>query len=176
MDFKSLNLASFKRYLNPQATNDLNVFLEKLPHNVGHTALIAAAIAWCSGGAVGLYAFMQTRSLTELRAQLSETSALKPVVPVIKDIPVEPTEIKRFVESLKKTYPGLDITDRGSSINISAVNTSAFGQFREAIGHLQSGGTGWRVSVEKLCVGRECTQNKLQALLKINKVSVDKPK
>jgi len=138
--------------------------------------LIAAGIAWAMAGALGLYTTIQTQQMTELRAKLKETQALKPSVPVVKDVPVDKAEVESFVKTLKATYTGLDIQQSDASITITSNTTASFGQFREAVGHVQNGGTGWRVTLDKLCVGRECDNNqKLGAVLKINKVSVESP-
>ncbi len=175
VDMKSFDWRVLQRYLTPQASDDLNHFLEKLPQNAGQTVLIAAGAAWVLAAAMGLYTTVQLQNMTELRAELKETQALQPVVPKIKDVPVNPKEVEAFAKVLEKNYPNLSIDQKGAAIFISAKSTAHFGQFREAVGHVQNGGTGWRVSVERLCVGRECDKNKLGALLKINKVSVDKP-
>ncbi len=176
MDFKSIDWRALQRYTSPKAAGDLNDFLEKLPQTAGQTVLIAAGIAWASAAAIGLYTTVQIQSLTELRAELKDVQALRPIVPSVRDIPVGTNEVKNFAATLVETYPGLNIRQQGASIHITSNSTGNFGQFREAIGHVQSGGNGWRVSVDRLCVGRECKQNKLAALLKVNKVSVDKPR
>jgi hypothetical protein len=165
-----------KKLSSPQAAGDLNAFVEKLPVRAGQAALVAAGISWGAACAVGLYTSIQVKNLTELRATLEETKALKPMVPKIKDAPIAPTEISAFATSLSRNYPGLSIKQQGPSIEITAKNTGMFGVFREAIGHVQNGGDGWRVSVDKMCVGRECPQNELGILLKINKVTVEKQK
>ncbi len=175
MDFKSFDWRSLQKYLSSQSANDLNAFLEKLPVLAGQSALYAAAIAWASGAAIGLFATVQAKKLTELRATLKETQALKPSVPVIHDVPVPLAEMEKFVTTLSGIYTDLRITQQGSSINIAAPSTANFGQFREAVGHVQNGGNGWRVTVDQLCVGRECDKDKLMATLKVNKVSVEKP-
>ncbi|MCB1556130.1 MAG: hypothetical protein KDJ15_02335 [Alphaproteobacteria bacterium] len=174
MDLKSFDWRSMQRYFTPQASADLNVFLERLPQNAGQTVLIAAGIAWAAGAAIGLYTTMQLQTLTTLRAELKETEALKPPVPRIRDVPVSKADIEKFTETLIKIYPNLTFKPQGAAIYITAGSTAYFSQFREAIGHVQNGGSGWRVAVEKLCVGRECKGDKLGVLLKINKVSVDK--
>jgi len=137
--------------------------------------LIAAAIAWTAAASIGLFTAVQIQNMTELRAELKETQALKPFVPTLRDVPVRQQQVKVFADSLKSAYPNLDIKQQGPSIQISAKSTALFGAWREAVGHVQNGGTGWRVSVDRMCVGRECTGNGLAVLLKINKVSVDKP-
>lgn len=169
---KTFDLRKVQRYLSPQAMNDLNAFLEKLPQTAGHTVLMAAGVAWAMAAATGLLATLQVKSLLEARGKLAEATALLPPVPKIEDIPVPKTEIEAFVKALKDTYRTVDIKSNGSTIVISSKTTAAFNEFREAVGHVQNGGTGWRVSIDKLCVGRECQTFQLGASLKINKVSV----
>ena len=180
MDFKAIQkkLASFdwrslKKYTRPQAADDLNAFLEKLPQNTGQTMLIIAGIAWGAAGAVGLYTTVQLQKLTEIRAELQEAQALKPTVPKVKDVAVNAKEVEKFVKQMKGTYRGLEISASGPRIVMTATSTAAFGQFREAIGHVQNGGSGWRVNIDKFCVGRECQRYPLSASLRINKVSVN---
>lgn len=174
MDFKSFDTTFLKKMMDPKAAGDLNVFLEKLPQHAGQTVLIASGIAWAMAAALGLYASVEAKSLTQLRESLKETKALQPSVPVIKDVPIDAKEVQKFAEELKNTYRGLDIKANGSTIMITASTTARFTEFREAVGHVQNGGSGWRVTMEKLCVGRECDKVKLAAALKINKVSVEK--
>lgn len=175
MKLKSFDWRILNKLTQPQAANDLNHFLESLPKMVGNQVLIAAGIAWGAAGVLGLYATIQTQKMIELRGQLRDAETLKPIVPKITDMAVTPDEVKKFAAQLSQIYRGLSIKSQGSTIQISAADTSRFAEFREAVGHVQNGGSGWRVSVERLCVGRECDKEKLIALLKINKVSVDKP-
>ena len=176
MDFKSVNWNGlFKKLTSSQSSHDLNVFLEKMPQTAGHTVLIAAGIAWAFAAALGLFTTVQIQNMTQMRADLKEAEALRPIVPTIRDVAVDPTEIANFVKDLTRTYPDLSIRSQGASIQISGKTTANFGQFREAVSHVQNGGSGWRVSVDRLCVGRECASDKLAVLLKINRVSVDKP-
>lgn len=175
MNLKTFDWRSLQKYLQPQATNDLNAFLERLPQTAGNQVLIAGGIAWAMAAVLGLYTFIQTQQMIELRAKLKDTQALQPIVPKISDIAVAPAEVAKFAKEMAEIYRGLSIKSNGSSIQISATDTGRFAEFREAIGHVQNGGSGWRVSVEKLCVGRECDREKLAALLKINKVSVQTP-
>ena len=174
-NLKKFNWHSLKRLTSSQAADDLNVFLEKLPQNTSQTMLIIAGVVWASAGAVGLYTTVQLQQLTTLRSELQEASALKPTVPQIQDVPVSAREIQNFIEKVKDTYSGLNMKANGSTVLITAASTSAFGQFREALGHVQNGGSGWRVSIDRLCVGRECDKYPLAASLKINKVSVNRP-
>jgi hypothetical protein len=176
LDLKSFDWRSLQKYLSPKATGDLNDFLEKLPHTAGQTILIAASVAWASAAAIGLYASMETKALITLRAELKNTQTLKPMVPMLRDAPVNAAAIKKFAEEIGAVYRGLQIKPQGAGMYISSTSTANFGEFREAVGHIQNGGSGWRVTVDKLCVGRECDREKLAALLKINTVTVDKPK
>lgn len=175
MNFKVQNFQSLQKYLQPKAVGDFNNLLESLPQTVGNRVLIAAGIAWIAAGALGLYTFIETGKMIELRAKLSDMKSLKPLVPKIKDVPVTQEEVGKFTQELSTIYRGLSIKSQGSTIQITASDTSRFAEFREAVGHVQNGGNGWRVSVDRLCVGRECDKDKLAVLLKINKVSVDKP-
>lgn len=178
VDFKaitSFNWHSLKKYLSPQATEDLNAFLEKLPVNAGQTMLMIAGVAWACAGGVGLYVTVQLQQLTELSAKLQEAEALKPIVPQISNEAINPAEVKKFADSIKEIYKDLTISDNGSTIVITANSTANFGQWREAVGHVQNGGSGWRVNIERLCVGRECEREPLAAALSINKVDVTTP-
>lgn len=166
---------AIRKLSNPNAAHDLNKFMEKLPLNAGNTMLIMAAAAWSVAGAAGLFATVQAQKLTEIRAKLQEATALQPIVPTIVDVPIAPDQVAKFAEELKDIYSGVQIQAAGSDININSTNTANFGQFREAVGHIQNGGSGWRVSVGTLCIGRECQGPPLSATLKINKVDVNKP-
>ncbi|MAZ76194.1 MAG: hypothetical protein CMH31_02715 [Micavibrio sp.] len=177
MDFKSFDFKSLKKLANPKAADDLNIFLEKLPQNAGKTVLIAAGVAWGAAAAIGLYTAVQMQGMIELRAQLKETKALKPAVPSIQEKPISKADVESFVKEASDIYRGIDIKANGSSVVITARSTANFTEFREALGHVQNGGQGWRVSLEKLCVGRECDKTyKLGATLKVNKVTVSEPK
>lgn len=175
-DLKSFDWRSIQKYLNPQSADDLNLFLEKLPQHAGQTVLIAAGIAWAMAGALGLYATIQAKALTELRAEFQKADALTPIVPKINNVPINETEVATFVKKIEKSYPDLKLQLNKSAVTITAGQTNKFAQFREAIGHMQNGGSGWRVMLDKLCVGRECSAaEKLGVSLKINKVSVENP-
>lgn len=157
---------------NPDAAEDLNNFLEGMPKNTSNTFIYLVTIIWLCAGMAGVYANMQLQSLTELRAELENVSALSPSLPKIKNNPINANDVKKFVEKAKQIYPDLRFKSSGAKITISANTTAYFGQFREAVGHVQNGGSGWRVAIDKFCVGRECKREPLAATLKINKVSV----
>ena len=176
MDFKNFNPAALQKYFSAKGTQDLNIFLENLPEKAGRNVLIASGIIWAMAAALGVFTIMQTTSLTELRAQLAETKAIKPAVPIIRDVPVDAGSVEVFAESAAQIYRGLQVKPRDAQNEISSTRTADFVEFREALGHVLNGGEGWRVSLDRLCVGRECEGGaKLYALLKINKVQIDPP-
>lgn len=175
-NFKAFDWRALQRYFSPHAADDLNRFLEQMPQTAGNTILIAAGIAWLAAGVLGVYTGVQTVSLIKMRADLADTKALKPLVPTISNVAVPPGDLGNLATTLSHIYPDLSIKQQGPAIFITAKSTEDFGEFREAVSHVQNGGSGWRVDVDKLCAGRECTQAPLAILLKIGKVSVDKPK
>lgn len=173
--FRAFDWKVINTYLSPRAMNDLNAFLEKLPQNAGHNILIMAGIAWISVAGLGLFTMMKAQQLNNLRAQLQDAKALKPIVPVIRDTPVEAKEITDFAKKMADTYRGLDIKSGSNMIEISGTSTAAFNLFREAILHTLSGGSGWKINMENICLGRECKQKQLFISMKINRIVVDKP-
>lgn len=177
MDFNSvLNAGTLKKLTSPQASKDLNAFLEKLPQNAGNNALIAAGIAWGFAAALGLFTMVKVQELTALRAEFKEAKAVTPSIPHIKEEAVSSDMVQKFSEEFVHIYPGLQVKQTGSKIMITSNTTSNFGQFREALAHVYNGGSNWRVSLDKLCVGRECNdKHKLAVALSIKQVSVENP-
>lgn len=172
---KDFDWRSFKRVADPQAADKLNRFLEKMPVNAGNTMLIIAAIVWSVAGAVGLGVTVKLQKFTDMRAELHEAEALQPLVPIIKETPISAAEVTKFIERTKNIYRNVDIKQGGATLTLTAKSTGDFAQWREAIGHVQNGGSGWRVNIDSLCVGRECGKVPLSAVLKINKVEVKAP-
>ena len=171
---KNYDWRSLQKFTNPQAADDLNDFLEKLPHNAGQTMQIIPGVVWAAAGAVGLFTAVQLQKVSEIRIELEEAQALKPIVPKIVDKAVSPKVVKDFADNTKEIYQGLEFKASGPTVVINGKSLGSFGQFREAIAHVQNGGTGWRVSIDRLCIGRECERYPLGAALKINTVSVKK--
>ncbi|MGH1402668.1 MAG: hypothetical protein ACRBDL_00335 [Alphaproteobacteria bacterium] len=169
-DWRSLN-----KFVSPRAMGDLNAFLEKLPQNTSKSLLVITGIIWGVAAAIGLFTTVKMQELAELVSEREEAQALKPIVPRIRDKPVNATQFNSFVDNLQEIYKGLEIKGNGANIVVSAKSTAQFGQFREAIGHVQNGGAGWRVNVERLCVGKECgSKDALNASLRISTISVEK--
>lgn len=176
MDFKSFDFKKLEKYFGKHSADDFNRFLEKLPHHAGHNVLIAAGIVWALAAGIGLYASIQAQEMITVRAELKETRALKPAVPKIKNVAISKQEVEAFAKKAQESYRGLNIRTKGSTIIITSASTRNFTEFREAVGHIQNGGDGWRVTLEKLCVGRECDKStKLAITLNVNRVSVEKP-
>ncbi len=171
--FGKFDWHSLKKYFSPKAMDDVNIFLEKLPHNTSKTMLVVVGIVWAFAAAMGLFTTVKMQEFAEKTLEKEEKQALLPVVPKLRDTPVNSRDVQLFVDEIRETYKGLEIKGNSSNIMISAKSTSMFGQFREAIGHVQNGGAGWRVSVDKMCVGKDCIKYPLSASLKINKVSVE---
>lgn len=164
---------SLQKYTSPQAVDKFNRFLEKMPHNTNKSLLIVAAVVWTVAGVVGLYATVKMQEFSRISLEREEAKALVPNVPTIKDKAVDGKMVAVFVDEIQQIYKGLEIKGNSANITIRAKSTAQYGEFREAIGHVQNGGSGWRVNIERLCVGKECQQYPLAAALKINQISVD---
>ena len=171
-----IDAVMLKRYLSPNAYKDLDSFIEQLPVRAGKGIIIAGVCAWIAAGLAVLYVTMQANHIMALRADILKAESLKPTVPVISKIAVDQAEIKAFATRLTELYPQIAITAQGSRIEIRGTSTDKYGAFREAVGHMFNGGKGWRVTVEQMCVGRECANNlKLFGAFTINRLRVDKP-
>ena len=175
MSSKSFDWKSLQKYLNPEAANDFSRFMDTVPVHAGKGVLIAAGIAWAAVAAIGFFAVLQTKEITELRATLSESEAVKPLVPVLTLEPVAGPELTKIVERFKAVYPTLNTTTNAGTLSIQSKQTADFAQFREAIGHVVNGGRGWKIDINSLCVGRECKDGGLNAVLKVQKLKIDKP-
>jgi hypothetical protein len=175
MDLKNINMAALGQLASPRAMNDLNDFIERMPEKAGKTILIAAGIAWMMVAVLGLFTTIQAQDLNNLRAQLQDAKALKPIVPTITEIAVPDPEIRDFMKKIETAYRPLELKAEAGGVSISGPQTSMFSAFREAASQIQNGGNGWKVGVTKLCVGRECPQKQLFINLKINKINIDKP-
>lgn len=164
---------ALQKYTNPQAIGDFNHFLEKMPQNTNKSLLVVAAIVWTVAGAIGLYATVKMQEFATISLEREEAQALVPNVPTIQDKAVDAAQVTQFVDEIQNIYKGLEIKGNSANIVIRAKSTAQYGEFREAIGHVQNGGSGWRVNIDRLCVGKECQQYPLAAALKINQISVD---
>lgn len=173
MKLGNFDWRSLQKYFSPKAAADFNTFLENLPVAASKSVLIAVGVAWGCAGAVGLFTTVKIQELAEKRGQLEEMAAAQPSVPEVRNVPEAPAKVKEFADRAVGLYPDLQFASNGSNVTIGAADTRMFGIFREAIGHVQNGGAGWRVNIDNMCVGRQCGNQPLSATLKINKVSIE---
>lgn len=173
-DFQAIN-AKLAKLLSPQSANDMNLFLEQMPMRAGYGVLIAGGIAWFIGGLAVVYATTVAKDVAEIRAELIKSEALKPVVATLQRQPVPDAEVSAFVQKTNPLYRDVQITtSRGGSITFSSPDGRYFGQFREAINHAYNGGQRWRLSLESLCVGRECDGGFLNGTFKVNTLNIQR--
>ncbi len=171
-----IDTVMLKRYLSPAAYKDLDVFLEQMPMRAGQSIVIAGIAAWLLAGLAVTYVVMQTNHIMGLRADILKAEALKPTVPVIDKVAVPNDELAAFAKKLNELYPQLTVTGGGEKLEFRAATTDKYGAFREAVGHSFNGGKGWRLSVDSLCVGRECKNNaQVFGAFKVYRLRVDKP-
>ena len=173
-DPKAIN-AAINKYLSPQGTNDFNKFLEQMPMRAGYGVLAAGGIVWLIAGLAVVYATTVAKDVAEIRAEMAKSEALKPVVAQLVSNPVSDTEIESFVTKVNPLYSDIIIKSAGAgTLSVSAESGRYFGAFREAINHAYNGGRGWRLSLESLCVGRECTKAFLDGTFKVNTLTVQR--
>lgn len=171
----NIDWQAIKRYTSPQAVKDFDAFLDALPLNVGYNALIAAGIAWIVAGATVFFTATEVGKVSSLRAEMAKVEALKPPIPIIQYIPVSVDALKPLEKRLSSTYKGINFTDTGGSVTVSAQDTDYFPQFLAVINTLQNGGKNWRVSIDQMCIGRDCPAAKLVASLKVEMARVGEP-
>ncbi len=172
-DFKQLN-ATINKYLSPQGMNDMNLFLEQMPMRAGYGVLIAGGVVWLIAGLAVVYATTVAKDVAGIRAELIKSEALKPVVPKLVKTPVPANQVTRFVERVNPLYKDVTINGSGGNIKVGASSGRYFGAFREAINHAYNGGQRWRLSLESLCVGRECEGGFLQGSFSVNTLKVQR--
>lgn len=171
--FNNFDWNQLKRYANAQAVKDLDKFLDAMPVTVGYNALVAAGMAWLIAGIAVFFTAMEVDHVSNLRAELAKVEALKPPIPVVTYTSVPPATLEALQNKLKATYRGIAFAGSSSSVTVSASDTDYFPQFLAAVNFLQNGGKNWRVSINSLCIGRDCKGSKLAANLKIEAAKVN---
>lgn len=166
---------SMQRYTSPQAMKDFDHFLDATPLNVGYNALIACGIIWIVAGFAVLFTSMQVEKVSKLRADLMEVEAMQPPIPTIKYIPVPKTSLEPVANKAKDTYAGVNLIVGEGDVVLSATDTDFFPQFLGVISFLQNGAKNWKVRINTMCVGRDCTGSKLSANLKVEAVRIGEP-
>lgn len=173
-DFKDFN-AALNKYLSPQGMNDANRFLEQMPMRAGYGVLIAGGVVWLLAGLAVVYATTVAKDVAEIRADLMKSEALKPVVPKIVKTPVPAQQVNDFIEKIDPLYKDVSIKSPGAGrISVKASNGLYFGAFREAINHAYNGGQRWRLSLQSLCVGRECKGSFLSGEFAVNTLKIQR--
>lgn len=172
-DFSKLN-AQINRYLSPQGMVDINRFIEQMPMRAGYGVLMAGGIVWLIAGLAIVYATTIARDVAELRSELVKSEALKPVVARLVQQAVPVQDVEAFVDRVNPKYKDVAISSKGNEITFTSSNGRYFGAFREAINHAYNGGQRWRLSLESLCVGRECTTGFLSGTFNVNMLKVQR--
>ncbi|MFH1158299.1 MAG: hypothetical protein V1721_05380, partial [Pseudomonadota bacterium] len=176
MNLGKIDWGVFRKYTSPQAIKDLDSFLDAVPLNVGYNALIAAGFAWVLGAGAVFFASMETEKVSRLHGNLIEVQALQPPVPVLKYTPVSQAVIQTLAKKIAETYKGVAITVNSDGVvTLSAQDTDYFPQFLAAISYFQRGGRNWKVKIDTLCVGRDCSGPKISASLRIEMVRFGEP-
>ena len=173
MSGQDFNFNQLAKYLKPEASGDLNRFLESVPDHVGKAALIAAGIAWASTAGLGLYTMVHTQELSKLRQELAEKRAIQPSLPKITKKKISKIELDKFVKNMGSVYTGLEFRVNKNKITVIGKSLGAYPQFREATGHIVNIKRGWVANLDSLCVGRECKGDKLAAIISLNTISVE---
>jgi len=175
MDLKKINLATIQRYTSPQAVKDFDTFLDNLPVNVGYNALIAAGAICMLAAASVWFSSLELQKVSKLHADLTNVKALQPPVPVLKSVPVGDKILKPLGEKVAADFKGIVIATADGDVKVTAQDTDYFPQFLASISYIQRGGRNWKVSINELCVGRDCKNSKLYADLKVSVVQIAAP-
>lgn len=187
MDYKKIQhevIKFYKKATSPSSTQELTEFLETLPEKTGRYVLIAGGIAWGFAAISILYGTVQAERIAELKKEMSTAQAVVPPVPTVTNVSIDKNSIETFTKKAAEEYRdnGVNITEKNGKIEIIATSGRQYGVFREAVGHIQNGGQGWRVSVEELCVGRGCLKSQkgaksfLYGLFSVSRVNIDMPR
>lgn len=173
---KDFDWRRLQRLTDPQTMKDLDAFLDHLPQRAGKNALIIAAVMWVVAAGALFLLFHDAKSLKDIQKQLSLAEANRITVPQLSYRPVDPAILKPIVEKLKKVYPSLtfELQNEGM-IGVKALTTRDFPAWRSAIGDLAFGSPGWKLSVKKLCTGRGCASEPLQASIAVQEVMIQAP-
>jgi hypothetical protein len=171
----SIDWTALKRYASAQGIKDFDAFLDALPLNVGYNALIAAGIAWLLAGTAVFFTAMQVESVSKIRTELAKIEALKPPVPVLQYSPVPEAQLVDFQKKISATYKGIVFTGTASALTVSAPDTDYFPQFIAALNTLQNGGRNWRAGISTMCVGRDCVNSKMSAVVKVEFARIGEP-
>jgi hypothetical protein len=162
--------------LSPAGMSKLDAFLDRLIKRGGN-AFYLALCAWGVAMGIIFLTFMYTAEIKTLEEDLAKTVAATPLVPTINMIPIDATELQKYVERLNKTYPRINAREiAAGAITVKAQSIQSFNQWRGFIRDLQYGGPNWRVTIQSLCTGRNCAgTDPLIAMLKVDRLEILQP-
>lgn len=159
-------------YLRLKAIKDLDSFLDHLPKRAGILPLAIAGVVWVTAAGSILFTSTQIEQFQTIRMEMSKAEALTPTVPEIIYTPVSKSQIEPAVERMRGVYSNLTFDIQSDSVLISGNTTQHYDQWRAAISHLSSIDDRWKLKINTLCVGRECTRSDLFAEVNIAQVDV----
>lgn len=163
----------YQKYFSPQAVKDFDHFLDNLPQNVGKMTLFAAGGIWLIAAVSVLFAVTDVNKLSQITTDKISAEAMTPKLPKIEEKPVDSKVIAAYITDIKDSYAKLTITSQKSGeVSASAQSTAAYAEFRRFLDQLQYGGENWRVDIKKLCIGRECKGQQIQATLVVSEVRI----
>lgn len=168
------DLGQIQKYFSSHAFSDADTFVRDMPERAGQTVLIAGGIVWMIAVAGFVFSTIESQKVAKLRADAVKAEALRPVVPQIIKKPVPNGDLQKFAERANPQYASVDLSAKGSQLLIKAGSSDAYWSWREAVGHVFNGGNGWRLSIDSLCVGRECKNGFLRGEFSVNKLDVQK--
>ncbi len=166
------DLGQIKKLMSPHAYKDMDSFVREMPERAGQTILLAGGVVWLIAATGFVFSTVESEKIAKLRADVFKAEALKPVVPTIVNRPVDSEALKNFAEMANAQYPNVEIASQGEKIVLKATSSAAYWSWREAVGHVFNGGEGWRLSVDAMCVGRECKDGFLNATFAVNTLEV----
>ena len=173
---RDFNWRRLQHLTDAQTIKDMDQFLDMLPQRAGKNALLIASGMWCIA-AVGLFlVFHNAQSLKDIQKQLASAEGTHITVPEISYKPADMKIIKPIIDNLKKIYPSLIIDSQdGTAISIKASTTRDFSAWRSAISDIAFGSQAWKLGVKKLCAGRNCQGEPLQAVIIVQNVDIELP-
>lgn len=167
------NFQKYQKYFSSQAVKDLDRFLDTLPQNAGKLVLMAAAGIWLFASIGALFAVTEVSKLSEMKMEKTSATALTPKLPKIVERPVDNKVLVDYIEDIKNSYSRLTITTQKSGeVTVTATTTASYTEFRRFVDQLQYGADNWRVDIKRLCIGRECKGQQIQAGLIVSEVRI----
>lgn len=127
--------------------------------------------------AIGLFiaTSYQLYMLSAMKAGVETGQTQISNTPYIDYYSVSQQDLQDYITLIQSDYRALDIEiAEGGIIHVRSKETTAYRAFRQFLDHLQYGGALWRVDVKKLCLGRDCSPNQIEATLRVVDVRVSR--